>query len=367
MKTDEIEKSEYQVIPECVIMNWDAHGYVVDFVDKTDDAVCEANVDEVFNISAVSDSSFVDFEFGNPLFDDELVDTVNEFVKTEPDEEEIFTYLLRHLVLLEFFANPYSQGCISSSLLLEDIRFNTEKKPEELDPVIKRKLDEDIRESDLIRLWKESELAIPYIMDLSMTRLEAPDGVDFMLGESPMFLFNLLDRDTVFDVFLPFGYTGTILFMPVSPKYAVCLYDRKAYSLDSQVLSISDVEKYNAVILSTGSFPLIHDVEKQAPYYGHSRELSGSEPSVEDFSLSVFSLRNGVTPGDCDYRYYVRHVMDYDRKYLIEKEDIFDELSMNQRLSDTNQFYFDYMLGRVNRGGARTLDDGGEKTGGEEE
>ena len=351
MNADEIEKSEYQVIPECVIMNWDAHGNVVDFVDKTDDAVCEANVDEVFNIGAVSDSSFFDFEWGNPLFDDELVDTINEFVKNEPDEEEISTYLLRNLVLLEFFANPYSQGGVCSSLLLEDIRFNTEKKPEELDPVIKRKLDEDIRESDLIRLWKESELAIPYIMDLSMTRLEAPDGVDFMLGESPLFLFNLLDRDTVFDVFLPFGYTGTILFMPVSPKYAVCLYDRRAYSLESQVLSLSDVEKYNAVVLSTGSFPLIHDVEKQAPYYGHSKELSGSEPSVEDFSLSVFSLRNGVSPGDCDYRYYVRHVMDYDRKYLIEKEDIFDELNMNQRLSDINQFYFDYMLGRVNGGG----------------
>ena len=351
MNADEIEKSEYQVIPECVIMNWDAHGNVVDFVDKTDDAVCEANVDEVFNISAVSDSSFFDFEWGNPLFDDELVDTVNEFVKKEPDEEEISAYLLRNLVLLEFFANPYSQGNVCSSLLLEGIRFDTKKDPEEISPVIKRKLDEDIRESDLIRLWKESELAIPYIMDLSMTRLEAPDGVDFMLGESPLFLFNLLDRDTVFDVFLPFGYTGTILFMPVSPKYAVCLYDRRAYSLESQVLSLSDVEKYNAVVLSTGSFPLIHDVEKQAPYYGHFKELSGSEPSVEDFSLSVFSLRNGVTPGDCDYRYYVRHVMDYDRKYLIEKEDIFDELNMNQRLSDTNQFYFDYMLNRLNRGG----------------
>lgn len=360
------------MVPECIMGNWDTSSYIVHYIDKEDDSVYELMEDEAFPLEVIDDyvpgsgAGFTGYGY-------ELEPEVRKFADPETEDDEIPGYEMENLVLHQFFVNPYSQGYLPSLLLLENIRFNGDKPEKELKAAIEKGLNRKLKDSDMDRLCNEADFAKPYITDLHCERIRAPKGSSFFLGPAPLVLFNMLDSECILDAFLPFGWDGTSLFMPVSPGYAVLFYDSSVYDLKSNVLTRNDVEMYNALQITNSSGVVLRNVEKEAPRYRKAKDRSGKDRTTySDFRPSVLSVKKGIRAEDCSYRDYVEALMDYDRKYLKETENIFDAFSMSKRYSDSLQILLEVIEKRQNpekKAEADADEDGnvGEETEGDEE
>ncbi len=339
---------KFQVIPECMMENWDERHYLVHYIDKSDDLVYEMMENEAFPLEVVDDyvpgsgAGFTGYGY-------EFSPEVRKLADPETDDDELSSYYIELLVLLQFFANPYSQGYLPSLLLLGNVRFNSEKTEKELDAVISRGLRRRLKDSDMDRLCNEAYLAKPYITDLCFERIRAPKGSSFFLGAAPLVLFNMLDSECISDAFLPFGWYGTALFMPVSPEYAVLFYDSSVYNLGSKILTRKDVESYNALQIAISSGVVVRNVEKEASRYRRAKDRSEKEKTTyRDFRPSVLSVKKGISEADCRYRDYVKNMMEYDRKYLTENEDVFDLIRMSKRTSESLHILIEEMEQRQN-------------------
>lgn len=359
----------YEILPEYLYENWETKHLYVSYVDKDDDTVHQIYEGDFYTLDIIDDSEKSRTDFIDYNIDWETACEVRSFVNPRTDEDHLTVSQIKKFVIHQFLTNPSSQGVLLSFFLRNNVRFNTDNAYEKIDSLLKRNTYSITRDSELVRLCQETDLAVSYIHDLYWVRLEAPRGSSFFLGESPLFLLNLIDSDWVGDSFIPYGCTGTILFMPLSPKYAVAFYDGEAYNLKTKTLTRKDVETYNAITVGLSQDVILKDVKKEISSYRKAKERSETEElSISDFRPSVFSVKKDCSVENCGYREYVRDVMEYDRKYLSDKEDIFDIYNRSVHMSDTMRIMADYFIRRMERGkqgsaGEKTDDIGGEQKG----
>ena len=73
------------------------------------------------------------------------------------------------------------------------------------------------------------KFTLPYLMDLSMAIANAPESYEFVLGDHPLYIGNiLLSKEDVGNV-NPLCNRGLIILMPVTPRRAVMLCDADSY------------------------------------------------------------------------------------------------------------------------------------------
>ena len=352
----------YEILPEYLYENWETKHLYVNCVDKDDDTVYQIYEGDFYTIDVIDDSEKSRTDFTDYNIDWETECEIRTFVNPRTDEDHLRASQIKQFVIHQFLTNPSSQGVLVSYFLRNNVRFNTDNAYEKIDSLLKRNNYSITRDSELVRLCLETDLAASYIHDLYWVRLEAPRGSSFFLGESPLFLLNLIDSDCVGDPFIPYGCTGTILFMPLSPEYAVAIYDGEAYNLKTKTLTRKDVETYNAITVGLSQNVILSDVKKEIPRYRKAKERSETEElSIADFRPSVFSVKKDCPGENCGYREYVRDVMEYDRKYLSEKEDIFDIYNRSVHTSDTMRIMADHIIRRIER---RKQESAGEKSDG---
>ena len=300
--------------------NWDERHCVVLYIDKEDDSVYELMEDEAFSLEVTDDyvpQSCAGFTGYGYAFEPK----VRKFADPETEDDEISSCEMKSLVLHQFFGNPYSQGYVLSFLRLESKRFNGDKPENELMAVIEKGLKRKLKDSDMDLVCNEADFAKPFITDLHCERIMAPKDSSFLLRPAPLVLFNILDSECIPDAFVPFGRDGTVLFMPVSPEYAVLFYDSNVYDLKSKVLTGNDVETYNAIQITNASGVVPRNLVKKTPRYRKAKDRSERDKTTySDFRPSILSIKKGIKGEDCSYRDYVKDVMDYDRKYLKETE-----------------------------------------------
>lgn len=135
--------------------------------------------------------------------------------------------------------------------------------------------------------WKNSRLfnieanlpMAPAMMDLAMKLLINESGVEFITSDSPVVLVNQWCMGDSKDYSTVLAASGTEMFLPLSPRFAVLFYDKKIYNVGragSEVVLVKnpvDVRSINGLQLLTADTNLYGkiDLEEFAKLPGHWR------------------------------------------------------------------------------------------------
>ena len=179
-----------------------------------------------------------------------------------------------------------------------------------------------------------------YLLDLKGALLEAPQGTELLLGESPVFMLNPLGFDRTFPLFAH----GAVFIMPYAPDKAFCLYDSKAVKFrktDGQIiLSEDDVEKINACTVNGGRSFVTTDPEKYSPAYCIHTQDDVYVHDVETELSPVRILAQSVEFKSEEYRPFVYALRQYDESH----SDADSEENTKGMLDYRMNFIFDYFV-----------------------
>lgn len=188
-----------------------------------------------------------------------------------------------------------------------------------------------IRTADVVAALEHSTYIGLAIRDLSPVLLKAPSDRSFVIGASPLSVINpyFEERHPVINLPRdPFILWGSVLVLPLSPSYSLCLYDSETYSVSYSEngicpLSSADTEILNAVqifnsgrdggVVFTGDGRAVHALENK----GFFRKTGPVDIYPFGASLSAFCVRSSASDSFrrrcCSpVRDYVLHLLKYD-------------------------------------------------------
>ncbi len=298
----------YQYIPKGIIRAW-----------KNDEGtLCSCNSESCETVDVTKEEVFIeDLAAGRKtnvpdIFDNEEYRSL--FAKLRRGDDSLSDdekYLVKELLALQFYCNPYSYGRAFELYGYDEKHMKTA-----LEANMKKRTTDD-----LLLQYLKAMFYVVYILDLEVVLVSAPADASFVLASYPMII-----SDPAFgpDELLsqrPYTANGTIIFMPVSPSYAVAAYDSFVYKAIKRggklMLTEEDVDEYNRAVFPTGERvvynPALTDVSlfKAADPDGWTASFS--------YSPSVFGIRARYTEvQEIQDRVYCGLLEMSDRKYIRE-------------------------------------------------
>ena len=150
----------------------------------------------------------------------------------------------------------------------------------------KRRTIENLKE-----MASEMKFTLPYLMDLSMAVVEAPEGEKFVLGDHPLYITNRLLKGEEAGNGNPLYNRGLIILMPLTPQRAVMLTDADSYWFHGKdgrfVLTPEDMRGINDYMKKTSDTVVIVSEEKYDSVY----------PGYESYSRDIVNDMNSTDPG----------------------------------------------------------------------
>ena len=281
----------YTYVPDFITEKWSKDGSSVMLLDARDCSVIE---DDFRNIywEKYFISKPVEEITNHVLFDEKkLVDNLNKVVNGDYLLLETIEKDIAALASMLFYTNPFSPWRMSRILAEEKNIKDEVKAYEYLYSAIKS----GRNTSELIDARYMSSFMAAYMYDLKPALLEAPSGSSFVLGYNPLLTLNFFECEKI-NPSVSFFRNGTIMFITISPKYAVCLYDSFVYrpkKTDGRiVLSKKEVLDINMYMMSGGSDIIFYpDGECDETYFTSLMKASKeSRIYVSEFDLPSFRL-----------------------------------------------------------------------------
>lgn len=133
------------------------------------------------------------------------------------------------LVSMLFHSSPASWWRISRILSEEKEKMKSKKDEEKLVERLNDKLNVPRSGEDLQEVMDTAFFMAPYMYDLKPVLLEAPSGSSFVMGYNPLISLNFFMDDDIADPSVSFFNNGAVMFITLSSKYAVALYDSFVY------------------------------------------------------------------------------------------------------------------------------------------
>ncbi len=157
---------------------------------------------------------------------------------------------------------------------------------------------------------------MPLILDLKPLLVEAPGDSAFVISDSPLLFFNFLNPDNTTEPFGAEDYYGTVFITPLSPRYALCLYDSYSYKIRREngraVLTDDDMLLINTLLVS--DFPNVAFRETMKFPSSLLPALRKKKILLKNCELSLFLLRNRALEKSKNVREYVMNVLSYDNE-----------------------------------------------------
>jgi hypothetical protein len=162
---------------------------------------------------------------------------------------------------------------------------------------------------------KEAVENVPLYLDLTPLLVSAPDDSAFVLPDCPVLFFNFLNPTRKVESLNLEDYYGTVFLLPLSPRYALCLYDSYTYRImkegDRAVFSDDDMLLINSLLVRRSSTVAYTETEKfPASLISELRERE--IPEEKDRELSVFAVRNRAIPKMHDLRDFTNEMRSFD-------------------------------------------------------
>lgn len=284
------EEYKYTYVPDFITEKWSKDGSSVMLLDARNCSVIE---DDFRNIywEKYFISEPVEEITGHVLFDEKkLVDNLDRVVNGDYLLLETIEKDIAALASMLFYTNPFSPWRMSR--ILAEKKIKDEAKAYEY---LYSAITSGRNTSELIDARYMSYFMAAYMYDLKPALLEAPSGSSFVLGYNPLLTLNFFESEKI-DPSVSFLRNGAIMFITISPKYAVCLYDSFVYrpkKTDGRImLSEKEVLDIDMYMMSGGSdITFYPDGECDETYFTSLMKTSKeSRIHINEFDLPSFRL-----------------------------------------------------------------------------
>ena len=251
-------------VPFLLVREWADKDAMVKTITRDAEKFEERKAVELFSSESGADAD------DNVMLSDVVFPDVLESLKKEDADGSPLTMAAAVLLVLELFNVDYIEYYKRLYPFLSDVR------------------------KDLL------ELDFPYLLDLMYCILETPSWMNFVLGDHPLYIDNMLRReeekcrDSLYRA-------GFISILPLTPKRALLLFDSSSYWLHGKDETVSleseDVSRINRYIMKKSRRTAVfHDEDE-----GHSlcsspdyyKEYYDDEWHVS-FPFSFLSVRPGA-------------------------------------------------------------------------
>ena len=234
-----------------------------------------------------------------------LVESIIRLSKgdTTPLSSNLFDIAV--FLMFGYYTNPCGYGRFSSYLGDEvtkrGITTLLPQEGDEISEIVRERLCETRDVLNLLKSQSEAFLMASYIMDLKPIIVEADAKMGFFLSASPLFFGNPFNPSAFHDIVEPYTRRGAVFFMPLSPSYAVCLFDRTVYKMNETegrvILSEEDTRLINSYSINVADDICYTCSDEE--YYAFKKERFTGEFDVGSFAPSFLKLKNRL-PQDKD-------------------------------------------------------------------
>ena len=293
------ENVKFNITPSNIVKAWSKDGETVSVVSRS-------GVEKVKIEDALSENVILDID--RNIFEENAVqpmkDIVDDFEDGLQNIGSAFNAVLSELIACALSASLYGIFRIKRSQSLRVVELSS----------ILRNIGKR-RASQVVADIADAAIDGTYLLDLKGALLEAPQGTELLLGESPVFMLNPLGFVATF----PLYAHGAVFIMPYAPDKAFCLYDSKAVKFrktDGRILlSEDDVDKINACIVNGGRRFVTTVPEKYSPAYCVHTQDDIYVHDVETELSPVRILAKSVEFKSEEYRPFVYALRQYDESH----------------------------------------------------
>lgn len=287
------EEFTYTYVPDFISSAWSTDGRTVRFLDKSGLTVSDCDYRGLYKETCSVDSSKDEISELN-VFDEEKLKA--GFTRVREGDYSFLGTMTRDIVSLAsflFYSNPFSKWRLSR--IIADSVASVENETEIMEHVY-NKIRQQRSMDEIAEALSMAAFMAPYMYDLKPLFVEAPSGTGFVLGYNPLSVMNFFDTDKSQDPSVSFFRNGAIIFITLSPEYAVCLYDSFVYrpkKTDGRiVLSPEEVDDLNRKIVIEGSNIVFHsENEKDESYYlDLMKDIDENRYDDESFTLPSFRI-----------------------------------------------------------------------------
>ena len=304
----EDRKYTHRYIPREITRAWSEDGKAVGYLSKGDGTVHTAAVEDMFTEDIILDcpedelESWMTFSDVLSFIEDAGKGICHDTIETR--------LLASQLVFFMYQCVPDGDGIADYCARIKGVRDSTGTS------AVFRSLLKDFRKkkrtaSLLEDLAKFKEFNCMYVLDLECVILSAPDTVEFVLGDNPLHLGNLVNPDTLEFTDSRFQSWGTFFILPLTPHRALCLYDSYSYKVrqkDGTVeVNEEDVRALNSCIFRRSSTVVVTDGTTDIP---DSLSPDGN-PSFSFLGVRARAFETEMRIRDFDYDF-----MQYDAVVL---------------------------------------------------
>ena len=313
-----VNKNEciYYSVPNWITKYWaDDKGHVKFIMKDFDDESDESDVDYLFQESVeIYDGPKDTDEFDpflSPVMEKSLT-ALAEGDSTNLNQKNISIYIYASC---QFLANYKSFGRCRQVMRDNSGLIKEYTRKGKLDYILMLLLSTLRHTEEVEREIKLAVENVPLFLDLIPLLVEAPEDSAFVLSGCPVLFFNFLNPSLMTQSPNAEDYYGAVFLLPLSPHYALCLYDSYTYKIirkgDRAVFSDDDMLLINTLLTGDSSTVAYTETEKFPASL--IPELRNREiPEEKDRELSVFAVRNRAIPKMLELRDFVGEMRRFD-------------------------------------------------------
>ncbi len=312
----------FQYVPSYIIRNWKDGEGNIPYITRGENEVFTSPLEDTFieHLDVVVDAEKL--EGADATANPRLVDIISELTHGDFSSVDKGIYWFSALVNHVFYVNPFSRARIEDIALTHAEEIMKSSSPETLSDILTKYFSGKRTTEDLFRMREKASTAFVYGFDLESAVLEAPQDVDFVLGSDPAFFFNPTDKEKFKEAEPEITGNGIAVILPLSPRYALFVYDSSAYKVRKRdgriVLSEEDTLELNKIMAGLGTSFVFSPTEKYGDeYYAHFYDDIGEKLNdYVDAEFSFIRILADVYSRDTPEREFAQRMFFYDSTHF---------------------------------------------------
>lgn len=326
----------FQYVPSYIIDGWKDEKGNIPYVTRISNEVFTSPVEDTFIEHLDINEPVEALEKVDVTGNRKLIDFVTALKGGDFSSLENGVYWASALMNHILFSNPYWSGRVEDLTRNHYDELVKAGTAELVSALLSKYMNAKRTTEDIIRMREMASTAFVYGLDLNIVVLEAPDTVDFALGDNPSFFFNPSDNSIYNNAIDEIAANGVAAILPLSPRYALCLYDGASYKVRKREgkveMSEEDMLTFNTIMARSGISCVFSPTEKYGDeYYAHLYESIGDAVmETKNPEFSIFRVLAAAYDCDNPERDFAIRMMSYDSTYPGKDKD--DGTFFNERI-----------------------------------
>ncbi len=317
----------YDYVPYYIVRNWADKAGKVKYNAAFESVIYTSDAREMY-LENLTNNHSLDAEGSDYFTYAPLVEAVLKLSRGDSTPFRGNLFEIATFLMFCYYTDPVGYGCLSSIMLeellrVEDLSSISKEEREVIADRAKERLRETRDVEKLLKAQGEAFMMAPYIMDLKPVVVEAGSPMGFFLSASPLFFGNPYNKYAFNDIPEPYSRRGAVFFMPLSPRFAICLYDGDIYKVNKTegrvFLTEEDTSLINSYTINAADDVCFTCSEEE--YMSFKEKNFKGLYEVNSFNPSFLKVKNKL-PEDKDAKREIVELMtSYDNDALGRMEE----------------------------------------------